>query len=136
MLQSILSVIVGYGVMTIIVMIGTVAAAAALLQGGLAAMRSAQGPPTPSKNYLYANLAISLVAAIVAGWIAARMAPSAPFLHAAALAVLVAAMSTLTSRTQKSQYARQPYWYPRTIAILGVIGVLIGGFVELRSVVV
>ena len=130
MLQSILSIVVGYLVMAIIVMIGTIAAAAALVPGGLSAMRRAEGPPAPTKNYLYANLALSLVAAIVGGWLTARMAPFAPFTHVAALAVLIVAMALISA---KYQAARQPSWYSWTIAIVGVAGVLIGGICELRS---
>jgi len=131
MFQSVLSVVVGYLVMAIIVMIGTIALAAAIIPGGLSGMRNAQAPPPPSKGYLYANLALSLVAAVVGGWLTARMAPNAPFTHAAVLAAFVVAMGVVSARNEK---ARQPSWYPWTIAIVGVAGVLIGGVCELRSV--
>lgn len=122
---SILSVVAGYLAMAAIVMIGTAIAAAAMIPGGIAGAREMEG--TPPHAYLYANLAASFVAALLGGWVAARLAPRNSMLHSAALAMLLLAMSVLSFR---SQAARQPRWYPITIALIGMTGVMAGGFWE------
>lgn len=121
MLKSIASVITGYLAMAAVVMIGTIAAAAAMIPGGLAAARALEGQPP--RNYLYANLALSIVAGVLGGWVTARMAPGSPLAHAAALAALMLVMSVVSA---KSQARKQPSWYPWTIAAIGIAGVLIG----------
>lgn len=135
MLKSVLSVIAGFLTMAIVVMLGTFAAAAALLPGGLAAVRNSQGPPpSQSGTYLLANLAVSFIAAVLGGWVAARLAPGSPKAHVIALAVLVVLMSIATAVTQKAATSNQPGWYPITIAVLGVVGVLVGGIWRSGSV--
>ena len=73
MLESIASVVAGYFAMAVIVIIGTIAASAATIPGGLAA---AKNPDlVPPRSYLIANLALSFVAAMFGGWLCARLAP-------------------------------------------------------------
>jgi predicted MFS family arabinose efflux permease len=133
MLRSVLSVIEGYVVMAVVVMIGTIAATAALVPGGLAAMKNAKASPpiTPSRNYLAANLLISLIGAILGGWVTARVAIYSPMIHVGILALLIVAMSFLSARKQGS--TGQPSWYPMTIAVLGIAGVLLGGVLAARN---
>ncbi len=120
MLKTIESVIAGYLAMAAVVMIGTVAAAATMIPGGLAGAKALDRPPP--RNYLLANLVVSFVAALVGGWVTTRMAASRPGLHAIALAVLVVLMSVVSARSQAKQ---QPKWYPWTIAVVGVAGILL-----------
>ena len=135
MVKSILSVIAGFLTMAIVVMLGTFAAAAALLPGGLASMRNSQGPPpTPTGTYLVANLVVSFIAALLGGWVAARLAPGSPRAHVIALAVVVVLMSFATAMTQKNAVSSQPGWYPASIAVIGVAGVLLGGLLLFRPV--
>lgn len=131
MLRSIVSVVTGYLAMAIIVMIGTVAATAAMIPGGFAAARKMEAPPP--RSYLYANLVLSFVAALSGGWITARLAPSVPIVHSAALALLLLLMSVVSA---KAQGKNQPRWYPWTIAAIGAVGVLLGGLWELWTVAV
>ena len=121
MAASILSILGGYVAMAAIVMIGTAIAAATMLPGGIAGARKIQGPPP--RDYLIANLGASLVAALLGGWVTARLAPHNPILHAAVLAAFLLAMSVLSAR---SQAGKQPRWYPITIALIGVAGVMLG----------
>ncbi len=65
MLSSILSVVAAYMGMAVIVMIGTVVAASAMIPGGMAAARNLSGEPP--RNYLDANLALSFVGALFGG---------------------------------------------------------------------
>jgi hypothetical protein len=73
----------------------------------------------------FANLAVTGVGAVIGGWLAARAAPASPYAHAAALAALVAVIA-LPSATGGSQ-ASQPGWYPAALALVAVLGVLLGG---------
>jgi hypothetical protein len=122
LMSSIISVVAGYLGMAVVVMIGTALAAAVFIPGGFSAARSLKN--APPANYLYANLALSFVAALFGGWLCARLAPNNPLVHAGALAAVLLVMSLLSA---KSQAAKQPSWYPWTIALMGVAGVLLGG---------
>jgi hypothetical protein len=121
-LTSIVAVVSGYLGMAVVVMIGTALAAAVLIPGGISAAKSLKEAPPP--NYLYANLALSFVAALFGGWLCARLAPNNPLVHDGALAAILLIMSLLSA---KSQASRQPPWYPWTIAVTGVAGVVLGG---------
>jgi hypothetical protein len=134
MLRSVLSVIEGYVVMAVVVMLGTFAATAALVPGGIAAMKNARkdGTFAPGRNYLSANLLISFIAAMLGGQVTARVAITAPMVHVGVLALLIVVMSVVSARTQGSA-AGQPSWYPKTIAVLGVAGVLLGGVLQAKS---
>ena len=73
----------------------------------------------------FANLAVAGVGAVIGGWLTARVASGFPYAHAAALAALVAVIA-LPSATGASQ-ASQPGWYPAALALVAVLGVLLGG---------
>jgi hypothetical protein len=122
MLDSVLSVITGYVVMAVVVMLGTVLAAAALYPGGFNAAKKMETPPP--QGYLNANLALSFVAALAGGWVCANRAPSDPMIHVAILAALLLVMSFFSA---KSFSGKQPAWYPKVIGLVGVAGVLAGG---------
>jgi hypothetical protein len=122
-----LAVLAGFVSMSVLVMIGTFAAARAFFPAGLAAMRTRRAPTTsPPRNYLVANLALSFAAAVAGGWVTARLAPGAPRGHANALAVLVLFMAAPPIIRGKAQPG-QPAWYPQVIAAIGIAGVVIGG---------
>jgi hypothetical protein len=128
-IRSALAVLAGFVGMSVIVMIGTFAAARAFFPAGLAAMRTRQAPTMAApREYLIANLVLSFAAAVAGGWIAARLAPGASRGHADALAVLVLLMSAPAIIRGKAQPG-QPAWYPQVIAAIGVAGVVIGGIV-------
>lgn len=131
MLASILSVITGYVVMAVIVMLGTVLAAGTLYPGGFSAAKKMETPPP--RGYLNANLALSFVAALAGGWACAYRAPSDPMIHVAVLAALLLAMSFFSA---KSFTGKQPAWYPKAIGLIGVAGVLVGGLWRVWSSVV
>lgn len=85
-----------------------------------------------SSTYLAANLLVSLAAAVLGGWLTARLAPRVPMGHVLALAALLIAMSIVSATGDQAQPAGQPGWYPIGIAILGVLGVLAGGWLHTR----
>ena len=73
----------------------------------------------------YANLGVAAVGGVIGGWLAARVAPRSPYAHAAALAALVAVIA-LPSATGAAQ-GPQSGWYPAALALVAVLGVLLGG---------
>src|SRR5437868_3420366 len=111
--------------MAIVVMIGTVALVAAFVPGGAAAMRSGAGMsgPPPSMRYYASNIALSLVAAMVGGWLTARIASHAIAGHLIALAAVVLVMGFVSAVSPGS--SRQPMWYKLVIPLVGIAGVAV-----------
>jgi hypothetical protein len=128
MLRSISAVLGGYVAMAGLVLGGTAIAAAALVPGGLDAMRTPATGPLPN-SYLSANVAVSLLAAVVGGWVAAAIAQSNAGFHVAALAALILLMGAVSGRTAG---AKQPSWYPWAIPLVGVVGVTLGWALRVR----
>ncbi len=134
MLRSIAVVLGGFIVMAVVVMIGTAASAAALIPGGVASMRAGRTEPLPGR-YLAANLLVSFLAAVVAGWFVARYAPGQPDIHAAALALVVlviGAISAMMTPRSGGTQPGQPGWYQWVIPIVGVAGVAVGCLLRMR----
>jgi hypothetical protein len=123
--RTFIAVISGFLAMTLLVIAGTVAATALLLPGGLHAVQGRAAPAHLPPAYLAANLAISLAAAVAGGWLAARLAVAAPFAHAAALAGVVLVMSV---GSMPAAQPGHPAWYGWAIAVVGMAGVLAGGW--------
>lgn len=131
MMRSFLAVLAGFLAVALLVMVGVAAATAAFVPGGLASMRKAPAGVTLSSTYLAANLLVSFVAAVLGGWLTARLAPHVPMGHVMGLAALLIAMSIIGAMGETTQ-ATQPEWYTITIAIAGVVGVLAGGWLHTR----
>ena len=128
MLRSVAAVIAGYLSMAALVMVGIVAATAALVPGGLATMRGGATAGALSTGYLAANLVVSLLGAILGGWVAARIGQRAPFAHALVLAALAGCFALVTAL--RGAQPGQPAWYPWTLAAIAVTGILIGGWLR------
>lgn len=133
MIRSIAAVAAGFLAMVLVVMIGTFAATAALVPGGLATMKAATAPPSLPFSYLIANVVVSLIAAITGGWLAARLSAPQQRSNVMILAGLVVLLSVVTAM-QSDMTAAQPDWYKWVIPVVGVIGVLIGGAAGSRRV--
>ena len=129
MLRSIGAVLGGFISMAIVVMIGTMAATAALVPGGLKSMRNGAKAGTVSARYLMVNLTVSLLAAILGGVVTTRIAITDQWAHTIALAIFVLIMSAGSARQSGGAPNGQPAWYARAIAAIGVGGVLIGGLI-------
>lgn len=129
MVRGIAAVIAGYVIMAAIVMAGTFALVAAFVPGGVAAMRAMRDNPAampkPSPRYYSMNIALSLVAAIVGGWVAAQIAGPAPRGYVISLAVVVLAMGLVSGFAPGSR--GQATWYKLAIPLIGALGVAIGG---------
>jgi hypothetical protein len=127
-LRSVAAIVAGYGFMALTVMIGIIVATALFVPAGMPAEERGAASPALPVAYLAANLGISLLGAVLGGWLTARIAAFAPFGHAAALAAIVATLTILTAATAPA--GPQPAWYPIVIGSLGVIGVLAGGMLR------
>ncbi len=79
---------------------------------------------------LVLTVAGTIAAAILGGYIAARMAGSHEFPHAAAVGMLMIAMSFLSMRQEG---ASKPGWYQIAIAGCGPISALIGAAIRMLT---
>jgi hypothetical protein len=124
MIRSIGAVLAGYAAMAVVVVLATKLAVK---------LMSLQAPPggmpAPTGGYLVVNLLYSFAAALLGGWITARLAASSPLGHAAALAGFALLMAVVSSLAGP-QAQGQPAWYPWVIGLLGAAGVLAGGWLR------
>ncbi len=84
-LRSVLSVLTGFVVFY-------------ALQGGCTYLSShvlQMNFDTPTRGYLLANIAYTLLAALIGGYVAARVAPRAPFVHGLVTALLMLPLAIL-----------------------------------------
>jgi hypothetical protein len=119
------AIVIGFLVATILVMLVTYVAALLLVPDF---PEDPQALPTGA--YLVANLVGSYLAAVAGGYAAARIAGRAPLMHAGALALLFLAM---TAASGAESAPGQPAWYPATVAMLGAVGALSGGWLQSRG---
>lgn len=121
-LRRIAAIVIGLGFMAATTAVWMIVANATLLPGG-------PGIAKPSAvrmaAYLYVNLAVCGVGAILGGWLTARIAPSSPYAHSAVLAAIVALISVPSATGAPAPH--QPQWYPAALGLIAVLGVLLGG---------
>ena len=121
------------GLLTMIVLVAAATMASVALMGGGAAAGGM--PANPGSAYLAVNLVYSFAAAVAGGWLTARLAPSRPRLHVAVLAALMAMLSAVSMSQQQSAgaSAQQSSGYLWTVAVLGILGVFLGGWLRTRG---
>jgi hypothetical protein len=115
--RSILAVVAGFVVF--FVLVRALTAFEGSLEAGGAVM-----------NYLVLSVSWTVAGAVIAGYIAARLAGSHEFPHAAALGLLMIVVSIASMREQG---IAQPGWYQTTIAGCGPISAMIGAAVRLLT---
>jgi hypothetical protein len=132
MARSILAVGGGFLAMLTVVLVGTAAATAALMPGGLAGAMAPPGPNAPPLpgSYLVANLLVSLAGAAIGGWIVGRFAPHSPGTHVVVLTLIVFALGAASAVVGSAP--GQPVWYPWTVTVIGVVAVTLGGMLRPR----
>jgi hypothetical protein len=81
-------------------------------------------------NFLLLSVTWTVAAAVVAGYMAARIAGSHEFPHAAALGLLMVILSLASMRQEG---IREPGWYQTTIAGCGPIAARIGAAIRLLT---
>jgi hypothetical protein len=84
----------------------------------------------PPSGYLLLSLVCTVVGAILAGYIAARIAGAHEFPHAAAVGLLIIAMGFVSMRREG---VSRPDWYQITIAGCGPISAMIGAAIRLLT---
>jgi len=145
MVRSVLAAIAGYAPIVVVVVAGITLSWAIL--GGEGAFRG-EGPE-PSTAWLVLNVVFGFLAAVVGGRVALRIGRSSRAVNI--LVGLVMALGVILALTAESRYARkrkisrpvakmsfidagqhakQPNWYNWTIPIVGVAGVLVGGWLQ------
>jgi uncharacterized membrane protein len=85
---------------------------------------------TAPGNYLFLSVIWTVTAAILGGYIAGRIAGAHEFPHAAAVGMLMIALSFLSMREEG---VSRPGWYQITIAGCGPISALIGAAIRLLT---
>ena len=123
-LQSGGAVLAGLAAGAGIVMVLTYAAALVFFGGDLSA------PPTTP--YLVGNITYSLGAAMLAGWLAGRLAPRRPLAHAVGVALVMLTLS-LGSGQESGAAPGVPAWYGPALALLMPFGALMGGWLLVRG---
>ena len=118
-LRVIGAVIAGYVVMALIVILGVMAAAKLLVPAG----------ESPGTDYLAANVAISFLAAVTGGYIAAGAGKADGKLATLVLAIIVMALGLILESGHG-----QPGWYAASIPWIGAAGVILGGVAKLLIV--
>lgn len=131
LIRSFAAILAGFLTMVIIVVLGTALATALFVPGGMASMT--QGTTPLPASYLTANLAVSLLAAVLGGWVAARLDAPGGQRAVFGLAVLVLAMSFANRAIPQTSAGTALTWYPWTLLVLGVTGALAGGWIRRRS---
>jgi hypothetical protein len=112
--RGVVGVLFGFGVFfAIIHMLGALA-------GSLA--------DTPPARYLLLSLAWTVAAAVLGGYITARIAGSHEFPYAAAVGLLIILLGFLSMRQEG---ASKPGWYQITLAGCGPISAMIGAAIRL-----
>lgn len=125
-LRSVVAIVAGFWFMATTVWVGTLVAARVLMPDDI---YNGTIPATLPAAYLAALLAVSALGSLMGGWLAARIAPFAPFAHACVLAAISAAMSVnlLIKPPDVSQLGPQLWWYAVANSVIGALGVLLGG---------
>jgi hypothetical protein len=119
--RSVVGVLFGFGVFFAIVHMLS-AFAGNLNTGALA--------HTAPGNYLLLSVVWTVTAAVLGGYIAGRIAGVHEFPHAAAVGMLMIAMSVLSMRQEG---VLRPGWYQITIAGCGPISAMIGAAIRLLT---
>jgi hypothetical protein len=115
--RSLLAVLLGFGVFIAIVR----------MLNAFAGSLDANGPVM---NYLLLSVTWTIVAAVLAGYITARVAASHEFPHVAAVGLLMVIASLLSMRQEG---LAQPGWCQTTIAGCGPISAMIGAAIRMLT---
>lgn len=77
-------------------------------------------------------LGYRLVYGVLAGYLAARLAPRAPMRHVMVLGVIALVLSSAGAFVALTRYDLGPAWYPVTLAVLAIPSVWAGGVLHQR----
>jgi hypothetical protein len=117
--RSVLGVLVGFGIFLVFVQ----------MMSAFTGILTAGNNPAPG-NYLLLSVTWTIAAAVISGYITARIAGAHEFPHAAVVGLLMIGMSVLSMRAEG---ASQPGWYQIAIGGCGPISVMIGAAIRLLA---
>jgi hypothetical protein len=121
-MRSVAAIVGGLGFMAATVTVGTLLASAV---SGDPRTPDAKPSDAVLTAYLFVNLLICAVGAVLGGWLAARIASFAPYGHASVMAAIVAVLSVTTATGTPPP--GHPGWYPSVLGLVAVFGILLGG---------
>ncbi len=124
-LRTAVAIACGYVVILVMTLLGSVVIALLMFHGNAVAV----APP----QYVAANAVLWLLAGITAGGLTARMAPSRPLYHAAALCVPILAIGIIAVLSPAAQ-SLLPRWYEPLVTALGAAGAISGGILVKNEV--
>lgn len=124
MIRSVAAIFAAFVVLNALVMLGTFASAPLA--------RGPAGEVVLTPLYLSVNLTLSAVAALMAGATAAHVADSRRWLHAVLFAVLMLVLAIVMILSPPPQAAAQPKWYTPTVAAIGPLFAVLGGWLRAR----
>jgi hypothetical protein len=122
----VLALLAGLGITVLIVGAGTLIATFAALRG----VDPKQFSPPPA--YLATTLVLSALGALAGGYVTARITVGRSFYTVFLLATLLFVSGVIPAVRGTGVARGEPSWYPLTLALLGPIGVLVGGLLERR----
>ena len=96
----------------------------------LAALAGSLSPDAPAMGYLMLSLIWSIAAAVLAGYITARIAGSHEFPYSAALGLLMVVAGVISMRQEGIS---KPGWYQITIAGCGPVSAMIGAALRMLT---
>jgi hypothetical protein len=129
MARSVMAVIAGYVLMALLVMAASTIVGVAFP----AAFATQDGRPVlPGLGWYAVSLVYSFASALAGGHACARLARRAELAHAAALALLLAALGT-SMLLSGSGAEGVPAWWSAGELAAGVAGVLLGGLIRARA---
>lgn len=70
---------------------------------------------------------------VLAGYLAARLAPRAPMLHVRVLGIIAVILSTVGAVVTLSRFELGPAWYPVMLAVLAFPSIWLGGLLHARG---
>ena len=130
--RTAVAILCGFLAMTLVIISGTVVASTVLLPEGMRDL-SAGLPASLPASYLAANLGLSALAAVFAGWLASRLDPHARWRPVIGLTVLMLVMSVANQAVPRGSTGGPVPWYPWALVAIGVAGTLCGGWLRLRA---
>ena len=120
MLRTILSVVVGYLALAIFVVVCNAGLAFLF---GLNPTAEGMDPMSLPMGYTVGTVITGFLAAIVGGWICARIAAHSPRQHGLYLAIFVLALGLVFAITT---WGMQPAWIALLMPVVGFVGVRLG----------
>ena len=118
--RSVVSVVAGLLAATVAVVLLTWVAVQLMLGGDM------EAAPTPA--FLGVNLAYSLLAAVLGGWLAARLTAHSPVLHAGIVAGVMLVLAIIGDANPPESGV--PSWYNPVVGVVGAVGALLGGLLR------